>query len=112
MAKQYIDAGADAVIGCHPHVLQGMEFYKGKIIAYSLGNYWFNNSTRETGLLKLYLNPDGSTKVQLLPAMQKSTYTYLLTYEKEREAYYDFMGDISFGVTYDEEGFLREAPND
>lgn len=39
--RKYIDMGADLVIGSHPHVLQGMEAYKGKIIAYSLGNFIF-----------------------------------------------------------------------
>lgn len=106
LAKIYIDAGADAVIGCHPHVMQGIEFYKGKTIAYSLGNYWFNASTRESGLLKIYLNPDGTTDVQLLPAMNKDTYTYLITEEDERNAYYKFMENISFGVEFDDEGFI------
>lgn len=36
-----IDAGADLVIGTHPHVLQGIEKYKGKYIVYSLGNFSF-----------------------------------------------------------------------
>lgn len=112
MAKQYIDAGADAVIGCHPHVLQGMEFYKDRIIAYSLGNFWFNGSTIETGLLKLYLNPDGSTDIQLLPALQKDTSTSLLTEDQDRKAYFDFMEEISFGVRFDEDGFVTEATED
>jgi len=34
-----IDAGASIVIGHGPHVLRGMEFYKGHLIAYSLGNF-------------------------------------------------------------------------
>lgn len=34
LARQYIDAGADAVIGAHPHVLQGIEYYQGKPIFY------------------------------------------------------------------------------
>lgn len=37
-AREYIDAGADVIIGAHPHNLQGMEFYQGKPIIYSLGN--------------------------------------------------------------------------
>ena len=41
MAHKLIDAGADLVIGTHPHVLQGIEYYKGKIICYSLGNFSF-----------------------------------------------------------------------
>lgn len=109
LAKQYIDAGADAVIGCHPHVLQGLEFYKGKPIAYSLGNYWFNNTTREAGLLKLILPPEGELKVQLLPTLGENTFTSLITDADKRAAYFKFMEDISFGVSIDEEGYVTEA---
>lgn len=41
-AHAMVDAGADAVIGHHPHVLQGVELYRGKPIAYSLGNFLFD----------------------------------------------------------------------
>ncbi|MEZ4300733.1 MAG: CapA family protein [Polyangiaceae bacterium] len=41
MAHAVIDAGADLVLGHHPHVLQGIETYKGKHIVYSLGNFVF-----------------------------------------------------------------------
>ncbi|MFO0618344.1 MAG: CapA family protein [Polyangiaceae bacterium] len=41
-----IDAGADLVIGTHPHVLQGIEEYKGKKILYSLGNFVFGGNAR------------------------------------------------------------------
>lgn len=37
-----IDAGADAIIGSHPHVVQPTEEYKGKMIFYSLGNFIFD----------------------------------------------------------------------
>lgn len=40
--KSWIDLGADAVIGSHPHVPQGYEWYKGKPICYSLGNFCFS----------------------------------------------------------------------
>jgi len=43
--KDYLNAGADVVIGAHSHCLQGMEYYDGKPIIYSMGNYWFNNKT-------------------------------------------------------------------
>lgn len=109
MAKQYIDAGADAVIGCHPHVMQGMEFYKGKPIVYSLGNYWFNKSTKESGMIKLYLNSDASVKVQLLPAMNQDTFTYLLTDTAEKKNYYDFIQSLSYNVNIDEDGYLTLA---
>jgi len=41
LARLMIDAGADAVIGGHPHQLQNTEHYKGKPIFYSLGNFVF-----------------------------------------------------------------------
>ncbi|MDP4505604.1 CapA family protein [Nonomuraea turcica] len=48
MARQAIDAGADIVIAHHPHVLQGMEWYKGRLIAYSLGNFAFDQNFHAT----------------------------------------------------------------
>lgn len=41
-ARSFVDAGADLVIGSHPHVIQGIETYKGKRIYYSLGNFIFD----------------------------------------------------------------------
>jgi len=62
-----IDAGADLVVGHSPHVLRGMEFYKGRLIAYSLGNFAgggnsLNSSGRLGwgGVLKVSLAADGS----------------------------------------------------
>lgn len=62
-----IDAGADVVIGHSPHVLRGMEFYNGHLIAYSLGNFTGGGGTLSSagalglgGILKVTLNPDGT----------------------------------------------------
>lgn len=43
----FIDAGANAVVGHHPHCISGMEEYKDGIIFYSLGNFYFNNKNRD-----------------------------------------------------------------
>jgi hypothetical protein len=59
-ARAFVDAGADAVIGHHPHVLQAIERYKDGVIAYSLGNFVFPNGKeriRETGVLRLGFAP-------------------------------------------------------
>lgn len=48
LARFLIDCGIDLVIGMHPHVLQGMEIYKGKHIFYSLGNFVFNMAWERT----------------------------------------------------------------
>ena len=55
-ARALLDAGADAVIGHHPHVLQAIEFDDGKLVAYSLGNFvWHPRQgiTGETGVLQI-----------------------------------------------------------
>lgn len=61
-----IDAGADLVVGHGPHVLRGMEFYKGKLIAYSLGNFAGGGRTlsrngvlKYSGVLHVSLTKDG-----------------------------------------------------
>jgi hypothetical protein len=47
LARTLVDAGADAVIGAHPHVTQGAELYRGKLIVYSLGNFVFDAFDKE-----------------------------------------------------------------
>lgn len=48
LAHLTIDEGADVVVGHHPHVVQGIDEYKGKMIAYSLGNFCFGGNTHPT----------------------------------------------------------------
>lgn len=45
-AHKVVDAGADLVLGHHPHVLQSIETYKSKLILYSLGNFVFDNTAK------------------------------------------------------------------
>lgn len=69
-SHDYIDAGADLIIGSHAHQLQGIEFYKGKAIFYNLGNFWFNGKKIETGLVKLNLDNLGNAEYYFLPGLQ------------------------------------------
>jgi hypothetical protein len=76
-ARAVIDAGADAVIGHGPHVLRGMEFYRGRLIAYSLGNFatyrGFNlaGPLGITGVLQLDFSPDRTLRTaRLVPMLQ------------------------------------------
>ncbi len=48
LAHAAIDAGCDLVIGGHPHVLQGVEYYKNRYICYSMGNFCFGGNTHPT----------------------------------------------------------------
>ena len=101
LAQQYIDAGADLVIGSHPHVLQGIEYYNGKPIVYSLGNFIFNNSIERTAILKVVLTKDNDVKLFLLPCKATNAKTYFI----DNSLYYNFytyMEEISYDVTFKE----------
>lgn len=81
LAKFTIDAGADAVIGSHPHVVQGTETYNGKPIVYSLGNFCFggnrNPSDTDTMIYQLSYSFKGTTQtgyqVQIIPCSLTSS---------------------------------------
>jgi poly-gamma-glutamate capsule biosynthesis protein CapA/YwtB (metallophosphatase superfamily) len=69
-AHAAIDAGADFVIGHHPHVLQGFELYRGKPIAYSLGNFAFGSksvSCRESAVLVARFDSSGFAGGRVVP---------------------------------------------
>lgn len=71
LAHTFVDAGADLVIGGHPHVLQGLEKYKGKWIAYSTGNFIFTRSlvekTWDTGVFQAKCTVNGDCSMQVIP---------------------------------------------
>ncbi|MBO5858256.1 MAG: CapA family protein [Clostridia bacterium] len=88
MAREYIDAGADAVIGGHTHCVQGMEFYNGKPIAYSIGNFWFSSYTLDSCVVTLRIDGNMNVETRFLPLIQEGCETHLLEGE-ERRAYLD-----------------------
>jgi len=62
LAHEIIDAGADMVVGHHPHVVQNVEKYQGKYIAYSLGNFVFDQNFADETSHGLLLRVDLSGK--------------------------------------------------
>ena len=70
-AHAAIDAGAELVIGHHPHVVQRIEKYQGKYIFYSLGNFVFDQmwseDTRQGIAVKIYLGKEGMKKAEITP---------------------------------------------
>ena len=85
--KLYIDSGADMVVGTHAHYLQGVEFYKNKLIAYNLGDFIFSHGREESGILTWVLNFDGSSEYQFIPALQDDFKTVMLHGEDALELY-------------------------
>lgn len=103
LAKGYIDAGADLVIGCHPHVLQGFEYYNGVPIVYSLGNFLFGNRTGETLLLNAEFSADGELTLQLIPCERTGG---VLTRIQEPTELFNHLTDLSFGAAVSHGGTL------
>lgn len=72
LAHFAIDAGASAVLGSHPHVLQGIEVYKGAPVVYSLGNFVFGGNwdprDKKTALVELKLTKTSVKAVKVIPA--------------------------------------------
>ena len=108
----YLDAGADIVIGAHSHCLQGMEYYVGKPILYSLGNFWFDEYTADTMILKVTLRGTDAanleTEITMLPGTQENLVTTMASSAEERRRIYDYMEDISINVSIDDNGVVKE----
>lgn len=71
-AHAAVEAGADLVVGHHPHVLQGFEWYQGRLIAHSLGNFVFDQDflvTFPSGFLRLVVDGSGLLEARLVPLM-------------------------------------------
>ena len=68
-AHKAVDAGADIIIGHHPHVLQGVERYNNGVIFYSLGNFAFGSYSRSSDLSMIArITFDGGVKaVEIIP---------------------------------------------
>lgn len=114
MGKMYIDAGADLVIGAHPHVLQGVEYYNGKPIVYSLGNFVFGSSIPKTMLLEVnldYTEEAEMPKVSMIvhPGTSNSGYTRMLEQETEKQEFYRYLESISYGVAFEDGNVMPQS---
>ena len=95
-AKRIIDAGADVIWGHHPHVLQPIQFYQGKPILYSTGNFTFgtmSNVDPATGIFQLtYQKEEGRVQLASLSVVPCQTQRspdfrpFVLTEEAQRQA--------------------------
>lgn len=107
-SRIYIDAGADIIIGSHAHVLQGIEFYNHKPIIYNLGDFIFNNETKDTGIFQIKMNKDGSLEYYFIPCLEQDEYTKTLEGE-EKQRVIDNMNSWSINAKMDENGKITEV---
>ena len=118
-----IDKGADLVVGNHPHVLQGVEEYKGKIILYSLGNFSFganrNPADKDTAVYQqIFTFVDGvlqtDISAKMIPARLSGHNNYndyqpAIANEQQASVILERLNEYSApygGVAFDEQGNL------
>ena len=104
-APEVAEAGADLVIGAHPHCLQQISMVNGVPVVYSLGNFWFNSKTVDTGMVKVVLNENGLQSLQFIPCLQSGCKTSLVQGEEKRRIL-NYMRGLSGSVQIDDDGYV------
>lgn len=106
-APKIAEAGADLIIGDHPHVLQPIGYSGETPVFYSLGNYFFNSKAQDTCLVKATLDENGLKSLQFIPGRQEDCYVTML-HGAEKERVLADMRRISPGVSIDADGFVTK----
>lgn len=106
-AVQIAEAGADLIIGNHPHCLQPIDYMGDVPVVYSLGNFWFNSKTLDTCLVKAVIAQEGLQSLQFLPALQENCTTTML-HGAEKERVLAYMRAISANVNIDSDGYITK----
>lgn len=102
LAHLLIDSGVDVIVGHHPHVVQGIEMYKGKPIFYSLGNFFFTTSRSEicnkTMLMTARYNNKGELKsVEAVPGIIKWGRPVPVE-EPQKQEFIDYLNKMSVNL--------------
>lgn len=112
LAKAYVEAGADLVIGAHSHCLQGIDYIDDVPVFYSLGNFWFNSRTLDTCIVTATLNRDCQlSSVQFIPCIQRGSGVVTAT-SAERDRIIEYMRGISNYAEIDDDGFVTKSDKD
>lgn len=105
LGQQYAAAGADLVIGMHPHVLQGIEYSGGTPVFYSLGNFIFGGQTYQTAAVVVTVASEGEASFAVIPCIASGGHTRRAE-GAEAQSVYANLSALSYGVQLDENGQL------
>ncbi len=108
IAEKLINSGADAIIGGHPHILQGMEYINGNPVVYSLGDFWFNDETKYNGLVNLEIDINGLVKMQYIPCIQSDYKTLFIEDLEEQKKAMDYLRNLSPNASISDDGEIGQ----
>ncbi|MCR4901852.1 MAG: CapA family protein [Butyrivibrio sp.] len=106
-AAEITEAGANLIIGCHPHILQKVGYVNGVPVIYSLGNYLFNSKTLDTCLVEVTIHTDGELNLQFIPAIQSGCSVKMAT-GSDYTRILDYMNSISDNAMLDANGYISQ----
>jgi poly-gamma-glutamate synthesis protein (capsule biosynthesis protein) len=126
MGRWCIDQGYDLVLGCHPHVLQGIECYNGRYIVYSMGNFCYGGNknpaekdsmifqqtfTFVDGVLQDDSSASRAIPCRLSGSTSKNDYCPIVLTGDEAAEVIEHLNEYSeeFGIVFDDEGYLLGA---
>jgi len=117
IAHKLIDSGADIIIGHHPHVLQGIENYRKKIIAYSLGNFVFDMDLdikcRKSMILLININDNRTICSDFVPILINQDYQPVPLQDRDdkllREELIHLNDDIKISMEFSDRFYLLSA---
>ncbi|MCZ8512049.1 CapA family protein [Paenibacillus filicis] len=113
LAHLYIDEGADLVVASHPHVLQGFEQYKGKWIAYSLGNFIFTTNdipaTWESMILQASCTKQKACDLSVVPIVTKGAQPVRMP-DEDAPKLFSKLSRISYNADVDKDGKVTVGP--
>ncbi len=102
---QFIDAGADCIIGAHPHILQPIDYVSGVPVVYSMGNFWFNSKTLDSCMIELEMKDGELAGLKFIPCLQSGCTVKKLD-GADADRLLDYMRSISPNVNIDDEGYV------
>ncbi len=113
LAVAYEEAGADLIIGDHPHVLQGIEYIGDTPVFYSLGNYWFSSKKLDNCLVEAVIENKEIASLRFIPCIQQNCSTTELSkgsgdYDRVLNEMREWSTD---NVEIDENGMVRKKEN-
>lgn len=124
MGRWCIDQGFDLVLGCHPHVIQGIECYNGKYIVYSMGNFCYGGNknpadkdsmifqqtfTFVDGVLQEDTKNIRAIPCRLSGSTSKNDYSPVVLTGEDAAEVIDHLNIYSeeFGIAFDNDGYLQ-----
>lgn len=112
LARAYVDAGANLIIGDHSHCLQGIDYVDDVPVFYSLGNFWFNSKSLDTCIVRATIAPDSTlSEVKFIPCRQEGSKVRIATSD-EKSRIIEYMRGISNYATIDEDGVVSKSDTD